>query len=231
MPTAAVRGALDSSNALALWLTDTKDVVRDGDVSALAELRTKDIQLSDALANEVHNWAIGMAVAEGAGTGAFGILGAPVDIPAIITLALRTIHKVGVCYGFECSTELDRKFALAVLAAAGANSIEERASALVALRSIELTIANITWKKMSHKAAENQFSKEMAIVGLRRLAKQLGINVTKRRALAAIPAIGALVGGSVNGWYIKEVGWAARHAFQERWLFENRKIESLDVDG
>ena len=59
---------------------------------------------------------------------------------------------------------------------------------------------------------------------IKSLAKQLGINLTKRKALQAIPAIGALVGASVNGWYIKEVGWAARRAFQERWLLENHKI-------
>jgi len=48
--------------------------------------------------------------------------------------------------------------------------------------------------------------------------------LTKRKALQAIPAIGALIGASVNGWYIKEVGWTARRAFQERWLLENHKI-------
>ena len=56
------------------------------------------------------------------------------------------------------------------------------------------------------------------------MAKQIGINITKRKALQAIPVIGALVGGSVNGWYIKDVGWAARRAFQERWLIDNQKI-------
>jgi len=28
----------------------------------------------------------------------------------------------------------------------------------------------------------------------------------------------------VNAWYIREVGWAARRAFQERWLIDNEKI-------
>jgi hypothetical protein len=52
----------------------------------------------------------------------------------------------------------------------------------------------------------------------------LGINITKRKALQAIPVIGAGVGASLNGWYIKEVGWAARRAFQERWFIDNRKL-------
>jgi hypothetical protein len=81
-----------------------------------------------------------------------------------------------------------------------------------------------TWKAMAQKAAQSTISKEGALITLRTLAKQLGINITKRRALAAIPAIGAAVGACVNGWYMNDVGWAARRAFQERKLVDQGKI-------
>ena len=87
----------------------------------------------------------------------------------------------------------------------------------------------MTWKKIAERAAQQQLSKEGAIIAVRNLAKQLGINITKRRALATIPVIGAIVGASANGWFIKDVGWAARRAFQERWLLDNRKIMPEDV--
>ena len=45
-------------------LTDEDDILRDGGVSYIEELRHKDLRLSDKLADEVHNWAIGTA-AEG----------------------------------------------------------------------------------------------------------------------------------------------------------------------
>ena len=35
-----------------------------------------------------------------------------------------------------------------------------------------------------------------------------------------------MVGGSANGWWMKEVGWAARRAFQERWLLDAGKLEA-----
>lgn len=225
VPEAAVRGALDFSSSMADWLTDTEDIVRDGEVSELKELRSKNLELSDELADEVHNWAIGIGAVEGAGTGVFGLPGVAADIPIIITLALRTIHKIGACYGFECNSELDKKFVLGVMATAGANSVPERVAALSTLRMVEVTLAKVTWKKMAEKAAQDQLSKEAGILAVKNLAKQLGINLTKRKALAAIPFIGAAIGGSVNGWYIKEVGWAARRAFQERWLLEGGKIE------
>ncbi len=224
IPNAAIRGVLDFSSSAAEWLTDTKDILRDAGITSVSDLKTHDLEKSDTLANEVHNWAIGLATAEGGATGAFGLPGMVADIPAVIVLALRTIHKIGVCYGFEVNTKHDKEFVLAILATSGANDMGEKLAALTTLRTVEVAIAKQTWKQLGQKAATNQMGKETGIIGIKSLAKQLGINLTKRKALQAIPAIGALVGASVNGWYIKEVGWAARRAFQERWLVENEKV-------
>ena len=227
IPEAAIRGVLDFSSSAAEWLTDTKDIVRDAGVSSIADLKAHDFEKSDGLANEVHNWAIGIGAAEGGASGAVGLPGMAVDIPAIIVLALRTIHKVGVCYGFEVQTKHDREFVLAILAASGANDMKEKIAALSTLRAIEVAITKETWKALAQKATSSQMGKEAGVIGIKNLAKQLGINLTKRKALQAIPVIGAVVGASVNGWYIKEVGWAARRAFQERWLIENQKISEI----
>jgi len=231
VPESAVRAVLDAVNALAERLTDTADIKRDGGVANIIELRSKDLELSDGMANEVHNWAILAGTSEGAGTGVFGILTAPIDIPAILTIAIRTIHKIGLCYGYECTSQEDKQFVLGILAASGANEVAEKVAALTVLRSIQIALTKQTWKLMAQKAAQTQFSKEAAIIAVRNLAKQLGINLTKRKALAAIPVIGAVVGGSVNGWYVKEVGWAARRIFQERWLVDNHTDVGLDLVG
>lgn len=224
VPAKSTQAALESANAAGKWLADKEDLLRDAGVQSIDELRQKDLELSDRLADSCHNWAIGIASAEGAVTGVGGILTAPVDIPAIITIATRTIHKIGLCYGFECQSPEDKQFVLGVLAAAGSNTMREKLSALASLRLLQQILAKQTWKKMAEKSVEQQVSREGALVALRSLAKQLGINLTKRRALAAIPVVGAAVGGSVNGWYIKEVGWAARRVFQERWLVANDKL-------
>jgi uncharacterized protein (DUF697 family) len=227
VPEAALMGALQMARKLSTMTIDTEDVIREAAVKKVSDLRTKDLALSDRLAEEVHNWGIGLAAAEGAGTGFFGIFGAPVDVPALVTLSLRTIEKIGICYGYECKTKEDEDFIMGILAAAGANSIEEKLGALMAIRAVETVLIKQTWKKMAENAAKNQIGKESVIIGLRALAKQLSINITKRKALAAIPYIGALIGGSMNAWYVRDIGWAARRVFQERWLRENGKI--IDV--
>lgn len=110
IPTKAIQGALTASDYLASALTDSKDIKRDGNVEEIKELRHKDLELSDRLANEVHNWANGIAALEGAAAGATGLPGMIVDIPTLITMGLRVIHKIGLCYGYECKTEQDKQF-------------------------------------------------------------------------------------------------------------------------
>ncbi|MBL8481808.1 MAG: EcsC family protein [Rhodocyclaceae bacterium] len=131
--------------------------------------------------------------------------------------------KIGLCYGYKLTDEVGKQMVLSILAASGANTMEEKLAALLTLQQLKIILMKQTWKGME-RAAENFLAKEGAIIAIRSLAKQLGVNLTKRKALQAIPAIGAVVGSSVNGWYIKEVGWAARRIFQDRWLTDNGKI-------
>jgi hypothetical protein len=224
IPQAALRGALDLSDTAGKWMAQIGTLKSDAGVKEFSELRRAPLHECDRLADSVRNWAVGLATAEGGITGFFGLPGMVADVPLVITFALRTIHRVGLCYGFEMNTEEDRKFVLGILAASGANSIEEKLAALTTLRSIEVTLTKQTWKKMAEQAAKEALSKEAGVLAVRNLAKQLGVNLTKRKALQSIPYIGAGVGASVNHWYIKDVGWAARRAFQERWLRDNQKI-------
>ena len=225
VPPAAIRGAINGTSAMAEWLSDEGDVLRKGAVSEIDELKRKDLRLSDKLANEFHNWAIGLASAEGVGSGIWGIYGLAMDIPFIITFALRTIHKIGLCYGYNSKDEKGKQFVLALLSAAGANTATEKAEAVKILRAIDVMIAKQTLKTLTEKAVEQQLLKEAVLMSIENVGRRLGLNITERKVLQAIPAIGACVGGSVNAWFIKDVGWAARRAFQERWLIENNMIE------
>jgi hypothetical protein len=56
------------------------------------------------------------------------------------------------------------------------------------------------------------------VFSVQNLAGKLGINIGKRKAAEALPIFGALVGGSVNAWYLRDVTRCARYVFQERWL-------------
>lgn len=181
----------------------------------------------DASANQVITiHAVGGAV-EGGAAGFFGIFALPLDIPAVIALAMRTTRQVGIEYGYGADTEDERQFVLNVLRAAGANSMAEKAEALVMSAYLTNILMKQTFKAMAAKATANPIGGEAAILGMKALAKQLGINLTKRKALAVLPGIGTVVSASVNGWFIREVGVAAQRLYQERWLRER----GLLIDG
>jgi hypothetical protein len=223
VPTKAFERAIESARWTAQRLTDQRDVLRGAGVSSLPELRsTSSLETCDALAHSVERWALGLAAGEGALTGAAGAWGLAVDIPAAITLAYRTIYKTGVCYGYH-PAEVHEDIVHGVLAASGANTMQEKVAALACLSAIRSALHQQSWTMLANKAAEHAFSREGAIIAVRGLARQLGINLTKRKALQAIPVIGAAVGASVNAWYMRDVTTAARRSFQARWLAEQQK--------
>lgn len=224
VPQKAIQGALVGFNSVAKALTDENDILRDAKVSSIHELKTKDLQVSDKLADNIHNWAIGIAGTEGGVAGFFGLPGMVADIPTIITFALRTIHKIGLCYGYKATTQEDNLFVYSVMSAAGSNSVKEKNMAIATLRQLNVILLKNTWKKMAEKAAQEKMSGEAFIIAIKALAKQLGINLTKRKALQAIPIAGAGVGSAMNIAFINDICWAARRSYQKRWLMDNGKI-------
>lgn len=224
IPPKAIEGVLVACNGMAELITDSNDIIRDAKVSEISDLKTKDLHLSDQLANNIHNWAIGVAAVEGVATGATGIYGLIADVPALITMSFRVVHKIGLCYGFECKTEDDKQFVMGILSAASANTLSEKVASVAVLQKMNVMIAKTTWKKLAEKAATNKYGIEAAIITIKSVAKQLGINITKRKAAQAIPVIGAGVGAAINTAFINDVAWAARRSFQERWLMINKKI-------
>lgn len=203
------------------WMTqmsipDTPDSPPD------ADLKTRDAEVT-----VVQRVAIAAATGEGAVAGWIGFLSAPVDIPAVIMLSMRAVRRIGLCYGYSGTDEAEREFVLSVIGSAGANNMAEKMISLHTLSSLNRMIVTRTFKSMAERAAENAFGKEAAVIALRDLAKQIGVNLTKRKLLAAIPAIGAIVGASLNAWYLRDIGIAAQCAYQERWL----RDQGIMIDG
>ena len=226
VPEKVIESAINAANAAAQYLTDTADVLRDGNVESIEELRTKDLKLCDQMADSVHNWAIGIATAEGAAGGFVGLPGLAADIPFITTLALRTIHKIGVCYGYMAdasNAEEEKAFVLGVLAAANASTLGEKASFILGLKQISLLIQRNAWKKLAEMGSASLLAK--SIVSVRQAAKLIGVNLTKRKASQSIPFIGGAVGAALNASFINDIAWAARRSYQRRWLEENKVIE------
>ena len=227
IPRAVTKGVIDGLDKLAKWTTDTDDILHKGQVDEICQLRKKNLKLSDDLAAGVVKWAIGMAVVEGAATGAGGIIALSVDVPIIITLALRTVHKIGLCYGYESRTENDRLFMLGLVSASVAPSYSDKMGTLATLKGIELAIARQTMATLAEKAVAEEMGAVGTATAIKSLSSRLGGDLARRKILQAIPVAGAAVGGSVNGWLMKNVGRTAQRSFQRRWIVDKYGLTDI----
>jgi hypothetical protein len=207
VPSAAIEALLRASDWMAAKTIPTSQTPDDAD-----------LRQCDTEARAVRNWAIAYAGSEGAVAGAVGLVSLPVDLPAIITLSLRTIRRIGATYGYAATGEPERQFIYAVLSIASANSAQQKRDALFALRGLETQMLARNWAVIGERAARRGVGAESMLLLARDVAEQLGFNLTKRKALAALPLVGAAMGATVNGWYMRDIAAAAQRTYQQRWL-------------
>jgi len=207
--------ALNAANNAAKLLADKKDILREAEVDSIAHLRQANLGKCDQLTNQVQTWAVAICAGEGLATGFTGAWGLAVDIPFTITFALRTIHKIGLCYGFEPESEDDDWFAMAVLAASCANSEADKQAAL------QLMEEHMAMPGKKNNAVPQRPNERI----LFNLATQLNLNLAQRKALQVIPVVGTAAGLTVNALFIHDICLAARRAFQERWFRLHHKYK------
>ncbi len=179
-----------------------------------------DLEACEEAAAEVRRWALGYAVTGGGAAGAFGAIGLAVDIPATITLALRTARLTGLAYGFGGGSPAERVFILDILQLAGANSRAEKAEALARLERDQSDISPESWGKIVRLTGQTAGAQAT----VHRVATALGVNLSARKLAQLAPVVGAAVGASVNAAFQNDVARAARHAYRERWIEVNERI-------
>lgn len=218
VPVSALRAALQGVDRVALKLSDHRSLLKRAGVAELSALRSQPLEVCDQLARREERRAMAMAGAGGVLFGIAGAAGLVADVPALLTLALRTIHRVGLCYGEDVVAASHQRLAIGVFALASANSAEEKQTAITALSSGAGELLDAALRDGVERAAERELAKEAAVFSLQTLAQRVGVQLSRRKAAGAVPVLGAVVGGAVNAWYIRDVARTARYSFQERWL-------------
>lgn len=208
IPDRLVREAILRADDVSEWLAGQEDVRRRAGVADIAELRQGPMDVCDRLAVEVGAAAELFAAAEGAATGAGGIATTFLDVPLLFILGLRTIRKIGHCYGYPLEHHKDRHFVLGVMIAALAGSLELRRQRLNRLRELEdLLIVETQEDILAEEALSFLFQIEI---------------------FEDLPGVGAISGAVFNWLFMRRVEEAARMVFQERWLRENGKVVHIE---
>ena len=184
-------------------------------VDSVEQLAQRPLPACDRQWRKQRGWAMGLAGGTGAASGVVGMPGLVLDIPTLVLQSLIGIHRTGLCYGYDCMDDGASGFALGVFALASANTLAEKQAAweaLVALHSLEAEAL----RDGLEAAVARQLGKGSVAAGMQNLARQLGVNLGRRKAAAVVPVIGALIGGSINAWVMHDLMRVARHAFIAR---------------
>lgn len=231
VPQSVLESALSLANNAGAGLADKNTVLRAANRHEVKDLKEFTLEECDKLADKMHNEAIALASVEGGAAGLGGAMSMAFDIPALLTLAVRTVYKIGYCYGYEFSLEEGKVMVLSIISAASANTAAEKLEAVGILHGLSREAVDNAMRRAAHKAIQTKYGKKYLMAAINPLAKQLGENLTKRKLMSSVPVIGAVVGAAVNASYIRDIGWAARRTFQERWLLENRNILNEDAEN
>jgi hypothetical protein len=179
------------------------------------------LQAADERSQHYRNWHVGYAATEGAGTGSLGLPGLAADIPALFGILVREIQEIGCCYGYDPSSPEEQEYLLHILRAGFASNVKLKMEFVVIMKEFEQILLRVAWKQMAKELASKQVTKGALLAGLRHLAKTLGVQITKRKALQMIPVIGAVVGASLNGTLANDIGKTAYMSYRRRYIQEH----------
>lgn len=131
------------SDYLFQWLNEfssnsslTEKILEEAGVKDLAEL-TQDTGRSQRLSQALIEQNKLLAAAQGLITGATGVWGAAIDIPASIVLALRTIYQTGRSHGFDLSEEVDQDIVAFIFKEIDLGLVAEKQTLLLALKALQ----------------------------------------------------------------------------------------------
>lgn len=214
---AAIQGIVSSSNDLAQWSVRPEAIYEEFRNTGHSVRDHRDVLFLDLLhVDKAVGWLDakykGLALVEGAATGAAGAAGILADIPTLITLNLRAVGEHATYYGFDVSLQQERLFAMNVLGLASSPNDAAKAAAMAQLVRIAKDVARKrVWKELERQAF---------VKIIQQISKALGIRLTKAKLAQSIPIAGAVVGAGFNSYYTAKVCDAAFYLYRERFLAE-----------
>lgn len=123
-----------------------------------------------------------------------------------------------MCYGYGPQTELEQRFAWAVLAVATSSDAGERQAALVRMEDVHQAL----YQQVVGTLIQETVVRHLSGVLVEPILHEVLSKILKTEAAGGVPGLGIAVGIADGVGMIKDVNSAARHEFQRRWLLENQ---------
>ncbi|MDC0358049.1 EcsC family protein [Oligoflexia bacterium] len=216
--TKAVQKSVEKLSGAAQLISDEEEIQRY--LEEELEKHKDELRAADEVARHYWNWNIACGIGEGGATGALGLMGLAADIPALLTLSLRSIQQVGRSYGYDMQAWEEREYAMHILRVGSASSFKSKMEFLVSLKHVEQVLVKVSVEKMGAALAQKEIGRYSLLGVVTQFAEKLGVHLTRRKALQMVPIIGAVVGASFNAVFVNDVGQAAYMLYRRRRIAE-----------
>lgn len=186
-------------------------------------------QAPDAELEKPSNLLHKLAVATtGAAGGAFGFLALPVELPVTTTLIFRSVCDIARSEG-EDLTSVDTQLQCLAVLGMGGNPDKQEEDADLGYFVLRGALAQAISKASSDITAKGIAAHSSAAVFklVQTVASRFSVQVTEQMAAKSIPAIGAVLGATVNTLFIDHFQQMAHGHFTVRRL--ERKYGSVAV--
>ncbi|AOZ90897.1 EcsC family protein [Paenibacillus crassostreae] len=174
--------------------------------------RTLELESADQEAKELFALYQKIAVAEGAGTGAGGIMFSMVDFPALIAIKMKFLFELAHVYGYDTKHFSERVFILKVFQMTFSGS-ENRARLLDSIKHWH--IEKEQW------LSDTEYSRNMDW-GIFQIEYRDAIDF--RKMLQMVPGIGAFAGAWANYTILEELREFAMNAYRLRKLQDDFEV-------
>ncbi len=203
------------------WQHDWEKLKPSVGVQQPIELRRGALERSDQLSAQVTKAAEKQAVLQGSLSGLFDVFGEIADEGLTLVLAVQTIHRVGLCYGYAPQTPDERAFAWAIFNAAIAPTQEEFETTQATLRQLQRSLNK---QALEDTALEDTLEEDVEDLLIDTAIEQGVALLTGETFAGIVPVLSVVMSLLADRNLITNISIAATREFQQRWLLENRKI-------
>ena len=186
-----------------------EEIARLAKVHDIAELRNRPLEECDRLVRTISTPAQRKAMIQGAIAGLGGVVTETLNIPVLLAAALRSIYRIGYCYGYRLDTENNRLFVLTILELSTADEPDRR-------RFLFQHLKSLTQAKTGGEPA----AKSVTLDGVEE-------DLIEDLAFGAVPIVGDVTSILMDYDFIRRVDITASRVFQERWLIDHQKVEEI----
>jgi hypothetical protein len=178
------------------------------------------LERCDAYVKKIEDISREIITSESLLANAEGVATELLSLPAEVVLAVRTVHRVATCYGYELDCSKDETLVLAIIGLSLLDEPDERLRATRLIRELEEGTCPLADEDQLGTLAESRLEDEVGD-GL------LGSTLIEEKFGEGIPLLGAALGVVLDNRFISGVEEAAQFVFQERWLRDHGKVDEI----